>query len=335
MKKLRWSIIGAGGIADRRAIPALLQNPDFELVAIMDKVPETAKRIGEKYHVPAFTDEDEMLSAVPCDCVYIGTPVFCHYEQAMVALKHKVHTFIEKPIAMTGDIGAQIVDAFKKENVQLTIGYMMKHHNLHQKAKDIVASDGVGRVSNLHARFMTWYPEIPGAWRQNKALGGGGAVMDLAVHALELAWEILEDEIVDVKAFMATNAFSYEVEDTATIIFRTRAGIIGNVDIAFSVPDNCAPSTFEIYGTKGSLVCTGTLAQTEGGTLSHNYGPQGEYLAIFEEKPTTRTTYEGEGGDMYLKQFLSFAECVRNGKTDYHYTDRAVAIQYLIDKIYS
>ena len=78
---IKWCVIGAGGIADRRTIPALKKDENSTLVAVMDRVPEVAKAVGEKYGVPYFSDEKEMLSTVDCDAVYIGTPVFCHKPQ--------------------------------------------------------------------------------------------------------------------------------------------------------------------------------------------------------------------------------------------------------------
>ena len=131
MKKIKWCVIGAGGIADRRTIPAIVKDEGCELVAIMDKVEAVAKSVGEKYGVPYFTDENDMLSAVECDAVYIGTPVFCHKEQALIALKHGVHAFVEKPVCMTAAEGKELVNAFRAAGKQLTIGYMMKHHNFY------------------------------------------------------------------------------------------------------------------------------------------------------------------------------------------------------------
>ena len=202
--KIKWCVIGAGGIADRRTIPALVQREDCELVAVMDKAPAAAKSVGEKYGVPYFTDEEEMLRSVACDAVYISTPVFCHYEQAMLSLKYDRHVLLEKPVALTSRESRELVDAFKKAGKQISIGYLMKFHNLHQQAKEILAADGIGQVSTVRLQFTCWYPDIPGAWRQNKALGGGGALMDLGVHCIELAEYILDDEIVEVKSFCAT-----------------------------------------------------------------------------------------------------------------------------------
>lgn len=331
----RWCVIGAGGIADRRTIPAIMKDEDFSLVAVMDKSPEVAKRIGEKYGVPYFTCEDEMFASVKCDAVYIGTPVFCHKEQALTALKYGVNVLVEKPVCMTTEEGKELLDAFRAAGRQLTVGYMMKHHSLHERAKAIIAEGGVGKVVNVRAQFSCWYPDIPGAWRQTFRLGGGGAFMDLGVHCAELVEDILGEKIVEVKSLCATSSFKYEVEDSAIVIFRTESGVLGHIDVNFNIPDIASESKLEIYGDGGYIVCEGTLGQTESGRLRHLYAPQGEYEAMQNRKVGEPVFYEGDGGDLYVKQLRAFGDILASGENDYTFAERAVHIQELVDMIYA
>ncbi len=334
MKKIRWSIIGAGGIADRRTIPAIVKDEGCELVAVMDRVPAVAEAIGKKYGVPYFTSEDEMLGAVESDAVYIGTPVFCHKEQALTALKHGRHVFVEKPVCMTSKEARELVEAFKTAGKQLTVGYMMKHHNLHEKARVIVAEGGVGKPVNVRAQFSCWYPDIEGAWRQTFALGGGGAFMDLGVHCAELIEYVLDDKIVEVKSICSTQSFKYEVEDSAVVVFRTESGTIGHIDVNFNIPDLASESRLEIYGEAGYLICNGTLGQTEGGNMRHLFAPQGGYSAMQDRAVGEPIYFAGAGNDLYQKQIYLFCELLREGKTDYAFADTAVHIQELVDDIY-
>ena len=332
---MKWCVIGAGGIAYRRTIAAILKDEKSTLVALMDKVPETAKAVGEKYGVEYFTDEETMLKSVECDAVYIGTPVFKHYEQAMLALKYDKHVFVEKPIAMNAKEGAELAEAFKKNGKLLCVGYMMKYHNLHEKAKALIKDGAIGSVNSVRAQFTCWYPEIKGAWRQTKALGGGGAIMDLGVHCIELIEDVLGEEIVDQKAFYSTKTFSYEVEDGAVIIFKTASGTLGHIDVNFNVPDNASESKFELYGTKGYIICSGTLAQEEKGVLKYLYSPQGDYVAAQNRETEKPQEFFGEESNLYMKQIVKFREAVESGKLDYFYTDRAVQVQEVVEKIYN
>lgn len=333
---VRFAVIGAGGIADRRTIPAMVQSSECELVAVMEKNEALAKTLGEKYNVPYFSDEEQMLRSVECDAVYIATPVFCHYAQVLKALQYGKHVFVEKPLCLSAEEGKELLEAFKAAGKQLTVGYMMKHHNLHEKAKELVAGGAIGKVVDVRAQFSCWYPEIPGAWRQNKALGGGGAFMDLGVHCVELIEDVLEEEMVEVKSLYNTQSFGYEVEDSAVMIFRTKSGTLGHIDVNFNIPDRACQSKFELYGTKGYILCTGTLAQEEVGTLCHLYAPQADYSAQQNDRgPQEPVEYTGAGSDLYQKQLEKFCAIVDSGKPDYFYAERAVQVQSIVEKMYN
>ena len=333
--KTRWCVIGAGGIADRRTIPAILSDENNELVAIMDKVEAVAAKLGEKYGVKHYSDEEEMLKENACDAVYIGTPVMCHYSQAMTALKYGANVFVEKPIGFNAQEGHRLVEAFKKAGKLLFVGYMMKYHNLHVMAKDLISAGKIGQVNDVRLQFSCWYPDIAGAWRQKKALGGGGAVMDLGVHCIELAEYVLGEEITEVKAFFGTRTFSYEVEDSAVVIFRTESGVLGHMDVNFNVPDNASESKMEIYGSEGYVVCKGTLGQEETGTLRYLRSPQGDYAAQQNRVTEEPEYFSGEKGNLYLKQIQHFCKLLSGGELDYFTADRAVQVQSIVDKIYS
>lgn len=332
---MKWCVIGAGGIADRRTIPAILKDAGSELVAVMDRVPATAEAMGKKYGVPYFSDEEEMLKAVPSDAVYIGTPVFCHKRQIEIAIAYGRHVFVEKPIAMNAREGGELLEKCRAAGLQLTVGYMMKYHSLHERAKAMIAAGEIGDVNSVRAQFTCWYPDIEGAWRQKRALGGGGALMDLGVHCIELIEFLLDDEIEEVKGICSTKTFSYEVEDGAIIVFRTKGGVLGHVDVAFNIPDAASESKLEIYGTAGYLQAKGTLGQEEVGTLTHLYAPQGAYDAAQVREVREPVTYVPEGKNLYEHQIRLFRETVTSGTPDYFYAERAVGVQSVVDKIYA
>ena len=331
---MKWCIIGAGGIADRRTIPAILIDKSNEIVAVADANESLAKAVGEKYGVKSYIDYKLMLKECECDCVYVATPVFLHYEQAMEVLKYNRHLFIEKPIGKDGAEAKAIVDAYKKAGKQIGIGYMMKYHNLHEKAKRLCKAGAIGDVNSVRLQFTCWYPDIVGAWRQNKALGGGGALMDLGVHCIELIEYVLNEEIIEVKGIINTKTFNYEVEDTAIIVFKTKSGVLGHIDVNFNIPDEASESKFEMYGTKGYIICNGTLAQEEKGVLNYLYSPQGDYEAKQNRVAGKPKKYKGKNGNMYLKQIQAFAKQVNSGKLNYKLANRAVQVQQVVDEVY-
>ena len=108
----------------------------------------------------------------------------------------KTYEYAIIPYILADDAEISSKDAFKKAGKLLFVGYMMKYHNLHQKAKQLIANGEIGQVVDVRAQFSCWYPDIEGAWRQQKKLGGGGAIMDLAVHCMELVSSVCDDEII-------------------------------------------------------------------------------------------------------------------------------------------
>lgn len=159
--------------------------------------------------------------------------------------------------------------------------------------------------------------------------------MDLGVHCFELAEYILGEKIVKTKSFYETRTFSYEVEDSVIVAFKTESGVLGHVDVSFNVPDKASNSKLEIYGTKGNIICSGTLAQEEVGKLSYLYSPQGDYDAAQSRVEVKPKEKYGKKNNLYLKQIQHFTDLIKKGTLDYFYAEKAVHIQEIADGIYS
>ena len=102
MKKLRWGVIGAGGIADRRTIPGMMLAKNAELIAVMDINAEQVEKIRQKYGAKrGYTKEEDLLADPEVDAVYIATPIVLHAKQAKLAADYGKDILIEKPLAMT------------------------------------------------------------------------------------------------------------------------------------------------------------------------------------------------------------------------------------------
>ena len=335
MKKIKWCVIGAGGIADRRGIPALLQDEHSLISAVMDKAPGVAQSIAKKYDIEGFySDEREMLERERPDAVYIATPVKFHVEQALLALSFGANVFMEKPIAMNGREAARLLTVFRKAGKQLTIGYMMGYHSLHRKARALIEQGQLGQLTSARLFFSCWYPEIKGAWRQQKALGGGGCIMDLAVHCMELFSQVTGDKIASCRSFYSTDTFDYEVEDSAVIAFRSEGGINGVIQVGFNIPDDCAVSRLELYGTGGSLIASGTLGQEDCGKMQFIRSAQTDYEAAQVRRTVKPVNYYAKGRNLYLQQFRDFTALLLSGRTDLSNAARAAEIQRLCDGIY-
>lgn len=266
--KIKWGVIGCGGIADRRTIPGMLLSDKAELVAVMDVNMELALKCKEKFGAKyAFESYEELLGLEEIDAVYIASPVFCHKEQAIKAAKAKKHILLEKPVALTTEEAEEIKSVCEENNVKISIGFLMRFHGYHQKIKEIIEEGKIGQIVSMRGQFTCWYPEIEGAWRQKKSLSGGGALMDMGIHVIDILQYLSGLKATEVAGFTQTQTFAYEVDDSANIIMKMENGSVAYVDSNFNIPDEASVSKLEIYGTKGSIVAMGTLAQEEAGTV--------------------------------------------------------------------
>ena len=335
MCKVKWGVIGAGGIADRRTIPGLLLAENAELIAVMDTNMEFAESLAKKYGAPmAYDCADELLKNSEIDAVYIASPVAAHYEQARKAALAGKHILLEKPLALTATEGEELVNLCKKQNVLFASGLMMRFHAYHVKAKELVAEGVLGTIVSARAQLTCWYPDMPGNWRQSMANAGGGALMDMGVHCIDLLQYIIGDKVVSVSALVGTKTFSYEVEDSATVLMQFQNGAYATVDTNFNIPDNAAECRLEIYGTKGSILASGTISQVEGGNFRLLLSQDSAYSAIQDRSNTGEAEINVTFGNMYTKEIASFGESILRGAPVAVPASDALQVQKIIESAY-
>lgn len=312
--KLKWGIIGCGGIADRRTLPGMALSAMAEPYAVMDANLAVANQVKEKYGAAFATDRYEDILAMPeIDAVYIASPVFCHKEQALAAARAKKHILLEKPIGLTYAESEEIVLACEPEGVKLGIGFMMRYHAYHQAMKQLIADGRLGEIVSMRAQFSCWYPDIPGAWRQDKTLSGGGALVDLGVHCIDLLQEISGLRAVSCVGYAGTQTFSYNVDDSASLVMKMENGALAYVDVNFNVPDGAVRNPLEFYGTKGSILATGTLSQVEGGRVEVLACPVAAgYDAGQKHTQVEPIPLDVTFGNMYTKEIDAFCRAIQN-----------------------
>ena len=334
MDKIKWGVIGCGGIAYRRTIPAMLKAGNAELVAVMDKNKELLQKTGEEYHVQILCESEDELLNQDIDAVYIATPVFCHKEQVLAAIKAGKHVLVEKPISLDVKEAEEIRELAQKENITVCVALMMRFHTYHQQIKDIIASGKLGEIVSMRAQFSCWYPDIEGSWRQNKKLSGGGALMDLGVHCIDLLQYISETTVSSVYALCDTQTFQYEVDDSASLLMKMSNGAHAYVDVNFNIPDGAVQSKLEFYGTKGSIIADGTLAQVEGGRVNVSLSAETDYDAMQNREAVDSYYLELEEGNIYTKEIENFACALKHADNELTDIEEAIYIQKIIEAAY-
>ncbi len=336
MDKIRWGVLGAGGIADRRAMPGLLRCPSAELVALMGPNPQNTERLREKYGAKrAYSDDEALLRDPEIDAVYIASPVAFHARQAMLAADRGKHILIEKPLALTADEGQAVVNYCEEKGVRIAAGFMMRFGSYVQEMRRQVAEGKIGQVVSAYAQFTCWYPDMPGVWRQSKASGGGGALMDMGVHVIDLIQFITGSAVRQVASLCDTQTFRYDVEDSSSVLLQLENGAQAALQVNFNIPDEAAQWRLEFFGTRGHLMGDSVIGQTDGGHLDALSLPESNgYDAIQAGAARKGETITAQFGDLYEREFDSFCQTLLHGAPFAVPASDAVRVQRVVEAAY-
>ncbi len=337
MDKIRWGVIGAGGIAERRTIPGMMRCANAELVAVMEVNMELAEKCRAKWNCERAYDSEAALLADPeIDAVYIASPVVLHAKQAMMAADAGKHILIEKPLAMTSQEGQRVLEYCESKGVKIAAGLMMRYGAYVREMKAAIARGSIGRPVSGYCQFTCWYPDMPGVWRQDRRLGGGGAIMDMGVHCIDLMQYVLGSRVKQVASFQDTLSFRYEVEDSATLMLRMENGAQCVIQTNFNVPDEAAKWRLEFFGDQGRLMGESVIGQVDGGELDALFlGPQGGYDAIQNSKTVRGERIDVTFGNLYEREVESFSRSLLTGAPIEVPASDAVQVQRVIEAAYA
>lgn len=194
MSKLKVGIIGCGGIANGKHLPALSRNPDVEITAFCDIIPERAEKAAKDYGTPdakVCTDYKELLADKSIDVVHVLTPNREHSFITVDALHAGKHVLCEKPMAKTYEEAKKMVEAAKETGKILSIGYQARCNPAPLYAKRMVEGGELGEIYYAKAHAVrrravpTWGVFL------NEEEQGGGPLIDIGTHALDMTlWEM-------------------------------------------------------------------------------------------------------------------------------------------------
>ena len=336
MKKLRWGVLGAGGIADRRTMPGMMQCANAELVAVMERDPDKASHLRDKYHARrAYTDDAQLVRDPEVDAVYIASPVYLHARQAMMAADAGKHILLEKPLALTAREGREVLAHCDARGVRVAAGLMMRFGACVGAMREAVRMGKIGDVVSVSAQFTCWYPDIQGAWRQEKSLGGGGTMMDMGIHVVDLIRFITGQEITQLAGMHGTNTFSYEVEDSACALLRLANGALCSLHANFNVPDPASDWRLSLYGTKGHLIGKNVIGQEDTGTVSALFlSEAGGYNARQDAKAPAPEILPVAFGNLYAREIERFGDAILFGTALDVPAEEALIAQEIIEAAY-
>ncbi len=231
--KIKWGVIGSGGIARRRTIPeGFAKAGNAQLTAVFGTNAATNRAVASEFGARAASSLDDLLAS-DIDAVYVASPVQAHHDQVLACAKAGKHVLCEKPLGRTVAEAKAMAAACKKANVQFGPAFMMRFQSQHQEAAKIIHAGHLGKPVYARAQLSCWYPPIAGAWRQDPALGGGGSLIDMGSHCIDLL-ELFFGPVRAVSCLTHRAVHSYASEDSAVVLLQFANGALGSVDTFFA-----------------------------------------------------------------------------------------------------
>jgi predicted dehydrogenase len=247
-------LIGGGNISEThaRAARALA---GVEIAAVYGTNAEKVERLCCEHGGKPYSDFEQFLMHRPMDLVAIGSPSGLHAAQGIAATKHKLHVLTEKPIDITTERADALIAEAERAGVKLGVFFQDRCKPDILRVKNAVEAGALGRPILADAR-VKWYrpPEYyaNSRWRGTWALDGGGALINQAVHTVDLMLWLFGD-VVSVQAASKTALHAIEAEDTLTALLQFANGALGVLQATTSVYPGY-PRRLELTGSEGTLI---------------------------------------------------------------------------------
>lgn len=269
IKKLKWGILGAARV-NERLLPAIIEAPNSQLVAIASRRAGAAKAVLEKYAPPGFIethpnvqcydDMDAIINDQNVEAIYCPMANEEHAKWAIKAINAGKHVLIEKPMALTVKDIEAIEAAAHNNNVKVMEGFMYRFHPQHKRVQEIIDSGLIGDVLSARASF-SFLMKPARMYRINRNMqNGGGALWDIGPYAIHsLRWCFQKNgkpsEPVKIVAHAKLNEHGADIVTSGVLDFgldNAGRARFGHFDISF---ERSRKSEYEIIGTKGWVKC--------------------------------------------------------------------------------
>jgi UDP-N-acetyl-2-amino-2-deoxyglucuronate dehydrogenase len=247
-------LIGGGNITGTHA-NAACAIPSIQIAAIYGTNAEKVLALCRRHGGRPYEDFDAFLDHRPMDLVVVGSPSGLHATQGIAAARRGLHVLTEKPIDVTTQRADALIEAADRAGVKLGVMFQDRVKPEIRKLKEWLHQGLLGKPLLVDAR-VKWYrpPEYYGnsRWRGTFALDGGGALINQAVHTVDLMLWLLGD-VVRVQAYKATELHSIQAEDTAIALLEFANGALGVLQATTAAYPGY-PRHVEITGSEGTVI---------------------------------------------------------------------------------
>jgi predicted dehydrogenase len=329
---IRVGIIGGGwpGSAHAKGYHAAT---GFKMVAVADLIPSRRRQLMQEFSIPAeYDDAEKLLADKTIDAVSICLPNYLHAPMAKAALKAGKHVLCEKPPATSAKEASQMAAAAEKSGKVLLYGFQRRFGGAEQAARQAIEKGYAGDVYHARASWTrTRGIPIGTGWFTDKTKSGGGSLIDIGVHMLDLAWHLLgQPKPISVygvayQKFAATlpQTHKFDVDDSAFAMIRFEGG--KSMELASSWALNQPPqqngTICRLYGDKAAV----EVYTPEGATLYRNFDAKGAAKANPLKPPKTV---------QHAAMMRHFRDCILGKAKPFTGPREGVVVMQMLDAIY-
>ena len=286
---IRVALLGSGYVQEFHA-RAVHEHPSAELVAVANWREQSATALAERYAIPhVTTDWNEIVETTDVDAAIVATPNALHAPQSVALLRAGKHVIVEKPMATSVAECDEMIDVSRASGALLMVAHCWRFRDEVLAMRERVASGELGEVVKTrgYGAHATWGPE---GWFVDPALAGGGALVDMGVHAIDTARFLLGDPTPSrVCAAIGTRYGTYQVDDDGVLLITWSNGTNSVVESGWWQPHvGGLEADTEVYGTKG-------------------------YARIWDPEPPSEG-YKHDTQPMYSAQMAEFLDAIAAGR---------------------
>jgi 1,5-anhydro-D-fructose reductase (1,5-anhydro-D-mannitol-forming) len=324
---VQWITVGLGIHAVERMLPAFRRAKRCRLVGVCSRRTEVTREVAHAYGVQAYAHLEEALADPAVQVVYLVTPHDQHKDQTVQAAAAGKHVLVEKPMALSVEDATAMVRACALAGVKLFVGFHLRFHPAHQRARTLVQSGAIGNVVWAGARWLSERPPDAG-WRLDLHRAGGTLLTARGVHLLDLLRFTCATEFASINGASDGLRVETPADDATAGMGWLESGALAQMVCSRLVPGG--DNDLEVYGTRGIIACRSTIAAEPKGTLSVSAGTMQEthtydtadVLAAELDGISTAVTGDddcmaarGEDGLRVTAVTTSLIESVQSGRT--------------------
>lgn len=256
-RKLKWGVAGCGNFLENTFLPSLQQLKKSKLVSVYSSNKPRADFIKKKFNAEnSFNDYQKFLES-NIEAVYISSKNSDHYQQVIDAANAGKNILCEKPLSMSSEQAKEMVEVCKRNNVTLTINYVMRHHPIIKKTKEFIDSKLLGKIVSISAKFnFDYQPNDNFRFKMDES--GGGALRDLGTHMIDLL-RYLGGEIESISGNVDNIIYDSKVDDFAAGLIKFENGGYGDFNVSFNVSEPV--NRIEILGHRGTIIIDKMIGQ--------------------------------------------------------------------------